>query len=116
MFEGCTSLTTAPKLPATKLAEYCYSGMFWNCKSLVIAPELPATTLADKCYFQMFSGCTSLNHIKMLATDISASHCLYRWVYNVASTGTFIKHPNMNSLSTGENGIPNGWSVQNASI
>lgn len=58
----------------------------------------------------------------MLATDIStpifisAPNCLYGWVSEVAKNGIFIKHPNMNSLSTGSSGIPNGWSVQNASI
>ena len=28
LFTGCTSLTTAPALPATTLANRCYSGMF----------------------------------------------------------------------------------------
>ena len=32
MFLDCTSLTQAPALPATTLAEGCYSGIFWNCK------------------------------------------------------------------------------------
>ena len=50
MFNGCTSLTTAPELPATTLANNCYSMMFWNCTSLTQAPELPATTLAERCY------------------------------------------------------------------
>jgi hypothetical protein len=90
--------------------------MFPNCTSLVTAPELPATTLTPHCYEHMFNGCNKINYIKMRATDISASNCLTNWVYNVANNGTFIKHPNMNSLSTGKNGIPNGWSVQNASI
>ena len=47
MFDGCTSLTSAPELPAT---------------------ELPATPLA-KCYSSMFSGCTSLKRIKMNASS-----------------------------------------------
>ena len=33
---------------------------FSNCTSLTTAPELPATTLANNCYSKMFSGCTSL--------------------------------------------------------
>jgi hypothetical protein len=59
----------------------------------------------------MFSGCSELNYIKMLATDISASGCLSNWVYNVSSTGTFVKNPAMTSLSTGTSGIPSGWTV-----
>jgi hypothetical protein len=45
MFDGCTSLTTAPALPATTLAANCYSYMFYGCTSLTSAPALPATTL-----------------------------------------------------------------------
>jgi hypothetical protein len=50
----------------------------------------------------------------MLATNISPTNCLYNWVYGVADTGTFVKNPDMNSLPTGSNGIPSGWTVQNA--
>ena len=60
MFDNCTSLTSAPELPATTLASYCYQYMFNACKSLTTAPELPATTLANYCYYSMFAGCTSL--------------------------------------------------------
>ena len=60
MFYGCTSLTTAPALPATTLAASCYRNMFQSCKSLTTAPALPATTLATYCYNSMFYGCTSL--------------------------------------------------------
>jgi hypothetical protein len=100
-------------LPATTLARNCYYGMFEGCTNLTTAPELPATTLAYGCYAFMFKGCTKLNYIKMLATDISASYCLDNWVKDVASTGTFVKNPAMNSLSTGHSGIPEGWTVVN---
>jgi hypothetical protein len=111
MFYGCTSLTTAPELPATTLATYCYDRMFYGCTSLTTAPELPATKLANYCYRNMFNSCRKLNYIKMLATDISAINCLYGWVSGVAPAGTFIKHPDMTSLPAGNNGIPSGWTV-----
>ena len=113
LFNGCTGLTNAKNLclPATTLTNSCYNSMFNGCTSLTIAPELPATTLANNCYSGMFNGCTNLNYIKMLATDISATDCLYNWVIGVSSTGTFVKHPNMTSLSTGTSGIPTGWTV-----
>ena len=111
MFFGCTSLTSAPELPATTLAYSCYQSMFNDCTSLTSAPELPATTLANNCYEFMFNSCRNLNYIKMLATDISASNCLTDWVSGVASSGTFVKHPNMTSLPTGVSGIPTGWTV-----
>ena len=116
MFYYCISLTTAPELPATTLAESCYDSMFYGCTSLTSAPELPATTLADWCYYGMFNGCSELDKIAMLATDISAPNCLDRWVSGVASTGTFIKHPDMNSLPTGESGIPEGWTVEDYNV
>ena len=50
MFSNCTSLTSAPSLPATTLADYCYEDMFYGCTSLTTAPSLPATTLATNCY------------------------------------------------------------------
>ena len=113
MFNGCTSLTTAPSvLPAATLAIYCYYYMFQGCTSITKAPELPATALTNSCYSGMFAGCTSLNYIKCLATDISASNCTNNWVYNVASTGTFVKAPSMTSWTTGINGIPTNWTVQ----
>ena len=67
MFFGCTSLTSAPKLPATKLAESCYNAMFNGCTSLTSAPILPATKLADWCYSNMFNNCKSLSTVTMLA-------------------------------------------------
>ena len=114
MFQNCTSLTTAPELPATTLANDCYSFMFYGCTNLTTAPELPATILADYCYESMFRDCTSLNSVTCLATGISAYYCTYNWVEGVSSTGTFIKHPDMNNWTTGVNGIPSGWTIEDA--
>ena len=114
MFNGCTSLTNAPELPATTLTDYCYANMFANCKSLTTAPALPATTLKDSCYSSMFNGCTKLNYIKCLATNISASGCTTNWVNGVASSGKFVKAASMTGWNRNANGIPSGWSVQNA--
>lgn len=113
MFRGCTNLTTAPELPATALTQSCYVGMFQDCASLTTAPELPATTLAEGCYPYMFNGCRNLNYIKCLATNISEYACTNNWVGNVASTGTFIKAASMNDWTTGKNGIPNNWTIEN---
>ena len=113
MFRDCTNLTTAPELPATTLANYCYDSMFQGCSNLTSAPELPATTLAERCYSNMFYGCSKLNRITMLATDISARGCLFAWAIGVASNGTFIKNAAMTSLANdGMLGIPYGWTVQ----
>ena len=116
MFMGCTSLAKAPELPATTLAIQCYSAMFQGCTSLTTAPELPATTLANYCYQYMFSGCTSLNNITCLATGVSGTNYTINWVNNVAATGTFIKNSSTTTWTTGINGIPSGWNVENRSV
>ena len=115
MFSNCTSLTTAPELPATTLARECYNAMFYGCKSLTTAPELPATTLAQDCYNAMFYGCTNLSSITCLATNISARSCTFSWVSGVAASGTFTKAASMTSWTRGDNGIPYGWTVVDAS-
>ena len=109
MFYNCTSLTIAPELPATTLAENCYSEMFENCTSLTTAPELPAETLEDYCYYYMFYGCTSLTSVTCLATNIAANGSTSGWLDGVAGTGTFIKDKDMGSWTTGVSGIPSGW-------
>ena len=114
MFGECWSLTAAPILPATTLANSCYEQMFYNCSGLTAAPELPATTLAEGCYRYMFQRCSNLNYIKCLATDISATNCTYNWVIGVPSSGgTFVKAAGT-TWTTGGNGIPDNWTVQDA--
>ena len=88
--------------------------MFRSCTNLKIAPELESAYLAAECYRELFYDCKNLDYIKCLATDISSSRCTYTWVEGVSSTGTFVKDPNMSSWTTGVNGIPTNWTVQNA--
>ena len=111
MFSGCTKLKSAPKLPATKLVIQCYYSMFSGCKSLTTAPDLPAQTLVIRCYNFMFDNCSSLNYIKMLATDISASDCLGSWVFGVSTTGTFVKSSSATWNIVGNSGVPKDWNV-----
>ena len=85
LFMDNSMLMTAPELPATDLATYCYSCMFQRCTSLTTAPVLPAEILADSCYEIMFNGCTALSSVTMLATDVSASGCLYYWLYDAGT-------------------------------
>ncbi len=80
MFQGCTSLVTAPELPATTLASQCYLSMFQGCTSLVTAPKLPATTLASQCYSWMFKGCTSLVTAPKLPATTLVSQC-YQYMF-----------------------------------
>lgn len=114
MFAGCTSLTTPPQLPATALAETCYSYMFKGCTSLTTAPELPAEELVSGCYNYMFDGCSSLNYIKAMFTTTPSTTYTNTWVNGVSSTGTFVKNPSATWTTTGVNGVPDGWTIQTA--
>ena len=117
MFDGCTSLTKAPALPATSLAETCYWGMFSGCTSLTEAPVLSATKLGTRCYNQMFSGCSSLNkvHCHIPSSYITEYVTVHAdgWLYNVASTGTFYTNADANWSSGSASGIPEGWTRVN---
>ena len=110
MFQDCTSLTSAPELPVTNLAHSCYYGMFYGCSSLVNAPELPATNLAEDCYSYMFADCTSLTSVNVGFTNWS-SNGTYDWFYNVPSVGTFVC-PEELPIQYGKSYIPNGWTVK----
>ena len=138
LFAGCTSLTHAPELPATKLDGYCYASMFSGCTSLTQAPELPATKLVWYCYNSMFKGCTSLTKApKLSVAEIEGKYCYgemfygctnmsqidvafeewpindgtYNWVKNVAPTGLFICSKTL-PLECGVNRIPEGWTLK----
>lgn len=114
MFENCTSLVNVPAslLPATTLSDYCYSRMFYNCVSLTTAPELPATTLVNRCYSEMFRRASTLNYVKCLATSHNNDNDTYYWLSDVAQLGTFVKKSGSTIWSTGVDGIPSGWTVQ----
>ncbi len=81
LFQGCTSLTQAPELPAMTLADYCYSSMFYGCTSLTEAPELPAMTLEGSCYVGMFYGCTSLTQAPELPVMTLEGLC-YEYMFS----------------------------------
>ena len=118
LFINNTSLTDASNLilPATVMStDLTYGSMFNGCTNLTTAPELPATTLYPRCYWHMFYKCSKLNYIKCLAVDKSASNCVLDWLYNVATSGTFIKNPET-TWSRGSSGIPYNWTIQDEEI
>ena len=99
MFRGCTKFNTAPKLKATTLADYCYDSMFSGCKELTSAPELPATTLADYCYESMFEGCTKLNTAPKLKATTLANYCYYSMFNGCTNLKTVPTLPAMKMFS-----------------
>ena len=118
LFNGCSVLTSAPELPATKLASCCYYEMFYNCTSLESAPELPATELAEGCYCRMFNSCKNLSSVTMLApsdkikdTSDSFNYWLNRAGTNDGITRTLIVKDEAayNALETNSDYLPAIW-------
>ena len=99
MFHGCTSLTAAPNLNATTLADGCYSGMFYDCASLTDAPELKATTLVNHCYTYMFGSCTNLTSAPELKATTLAEGCYDNMFYGCTKLSTVTMLAPSNQIS-----------------
>jgi len=80
MFCGCTTLTQAPELPAISLSTKCYHSMFGKCTSLVTPPALPATRVYSESYSNMFDGCTSLAIAPELPATTLGTDC-YEYMF-----------------------------------
>lgn len=79
---------------------------------------LPATTLVNSCYKSMFYSCSSLSSMTCLATsDLNADYCTEDWVNgagtNATGTKVFTAYGNWVNWSTGNSGIPTGWTRHN---
>ena len=110
MFRDCTSLKTAPPLPARKLAYECYNGMFSKCESLETAPELPATELEKNCYIYMFSGCTSLKNAPKLPATELAQYCYFAMFSDCTSLQSVtVGFDTFDNLPEGATGGWDGW-------
>lgn len=114
MFSGCTSIEEVPynMLPATELAHMCYYWMFQNCTSLKETPYLPAQTPASACYFGMFDGCSSLDTVTVGLTTatIGTNTPTKQWLRGTSEVGDFYNLGGA-TFTTGQNGIPSGWTV-----
>lgn len=135
LFHGCSNLLEGPALPATVMKDTCYSRMFYGDTNLLHTAELPAMTLANYCYNDMYSYCKNIVSAVLPATSGKAYG--YRRMFyqaskmaklrvmlvtqsnletngfttSVASTGLFIKNINATWTTTGNNGVPTGWTV-----
>ena len=116
MFNDCTSLTSAPALPATTLRGNCYIEMFKNCSSLTTAPELPATTLTANCYNSMFYNCSNLASIDVSFTTWNPTNATTNWVNGAGTQAIGEKTftcPSTLPDTRGNNNIPSGWTKVN---
>lgn len=121
LFSQCASLTSAPRLPASKIDRQSYMCMFINCDSLTVIPELVALPHGKACCRQMFSSCDNLKRIKVLwhsfPPNINSNEGYsYNWLYGVSPTGTFICPTALGTNETitrGASYCPEGWTVIN---
>ena len=81
MFFNCSSLLTAPELPAENLSKSCYLYMFGKCSGLTSAPKLPATKMTESCYLAMFDECTGLEKAPDLPSEDLEANC-YAVMFN----------------------------------
>ena len=87
-FNGCSNLTSAPKLPALNIASRGYQSMFGGCFRLIEQPELPATNVGSYGYNGMFSSCVDLRIINPIkATSISSYSLLDMFAYCTSLNG-----------------------------
>ena len=125
-FSYCTGLTDASNLvmPTLRVRTDTYYKTFCGCESIQVAPDLPDVQInstSTNSYGYMFAGCTSLNYIKCLISNPQVGYYTFGswtgsdWTGGVSPTGTFVKHPDA-TWPSGENGIPTGWTVQDATI
>ena len=95
-----------------------YADLFNGCTSLVSAPELPSVNLSSQCYYRMFKGCTNLNYIKAnFVTDPSdtTKKYTYEWLDGVALIGTFVANPEAtwtDTITRSSSTVPENWTIQ----
>ena len=91
--------------------------MFNGCTSLTTAPELPATTLVTNCYAAMFNDCSSLSSVEVAFTAWSpTSAATNYWLNNVAASGTFTCPVALDTTTRDVSHVPVGWNVDNGNV
>ncbi len=74
MFYGCTALITPPDILMDEIPGVACAEMFWGCSNMTKAPRITATKLMYGDNMQnMFYGCTNLNQLpELLPLEIDA--------------------------------------------
>ena len=99
----------------TQNARFC--SLFDGCSVLTSAPELPATKLAGNCYEYMFYGCTKLSTVTMLASSDQISgktYCCNNWLSKAGTSAASRKlivldEAAYNALVNNEDYLPDIW-------
>ncbi len=117
LFKDNTNIRNHPYkdmvLPATKLTEFCYYGMFWECTGLSRSPIMADATasLSEKtkcCYVNMFYNCSGLYYVTCYSSPADFSY-FEPWLVNVQSKGTLVTKSGYESNWNDHK--PTGWTV-----
>lgn len=115
LFKGCGNIMSLMN-NSNVLTPCCFVYLFKDCTSLVSAPELPALNPENASYAFMFKGCSNLTYIKVLLNPEGADvwniySTLYYWVDGVYSSGIFVMHIDATWVFTISDCIPYNWTV-----
>lgn len=95
LFDKNTNIRNHPYkdmvLPATKLTECCYFGMFADCTGLGRSPIMEAAEAGTYSYKDMFNGCSGLYYVTCYSSMYSGDGDAYStWLKGVQPSGTFV--------------------------
>lgn len=117
MFKDCGNLVNQPgALRPKNVYTNSYNEMFLNCYALEEAPVIYADDInSSGALNSMFKNCGNLEYVKAMFTTEPGSYCTADWMSGVAQTGVFVKNPEASWDVRGVNGVPTGWTIQDAS-
>ena len=87
-FANCDSLTKAPALPATEVADYAYQDMFEYCSSLTAMPEIKATKIGTQSFYEMFAYCTKLTNTTASKVSNAAGESAFAYMFRESGLST----------------------------
>lgn len=82
---------------------------------LSIGNNILGGQLGSNFIYRLFHGCSNLNYIKIMLDGNIDSTYSNQITKGVSATGTFVK-PSGATWATGVNGVPDGWTVEDADI
>ena len=111
-----TAIKKLPNLPATKLANLCYTYMFAGCKGLTTQTGwyLPCesfnTRQTNGCYNYMFMDCTNLIKMATKQSNISSDYN-FNWLKNINTKGTLFMKKGSTQTEFESSVKPRKWTV-----
>lgn len=100
-----------------ELDEYAFARLFEGCTALETAPRLPSGELSRGCYLSLFKGCPRLSLVEVGFRDWAAGRAATEgWLDGVASEGVFLCPAGLDVAVRGASRVPFGWLVNPVSV